>query len=262
MRRLFVVMTLLELACAGPREESRRDDAEREKSVRNTRSAEKARRRFQMPLTAAEATLVFPALVSVAQSMGLQASQAEDRAYVKLDTGDELLWWVDDVKFQMQATLGNPALPANEIDLKMRDLKVRADQIWDLAIEQRQKNNVGAVVVQQKKEPPPPPPQQPQQWPQPQPQYQQPYQQQQPQFGVGRSRGGGFAQPQQQQQMAPMTGQGCRSSLDCASGQWCKDRGDGANVCMGGGGQGSPCTSSLDCEGMWCRGSGIKTCQP
>lgn len=267
MRFIAVVVPLLVwCGCVGP-EESRRRSSERSADAPAAAPKTPTTRRFQMPLTAAEAALIFPALVSTAQSMGLEASHAENRAYVKLETGDELLWWVKDVKFQLQATLADTSLPAAQVDLKMRDLKVRADQIWDLAIEQRQKNNVGAVVVQQPAAQPPPPPVQQQQWgnpyPQQQPQYQQPYAPpppQQPTFGAGRRSRGGFNQ--QPQQMAPPAGSSCRSSLDCGSGDWCKDRGDGVNVCMGHGGQGAPCSSSLDCEGMWCRGDTFKTCQP
>ncbi len=47
---------------------------------------------------------------------------------------------------------------------------------------------------------------------------------------------------------------GCRSSLDCGGGSFCKDW-RGSRVCMGHGLAGSPCSSSIDCGGgLFCRG--------
>jgi hypothetical protein len=55
---------------------------------------------------------------------------------------------------------------------------------------------------------------------------------------------------------------GCSSHLDCGSGGWCKDRGDGVNVCMDRGGQDGFCDSSIDCGRGFCkdRGDGLKVC--
>lgn len=55
----------------------------------------------------------------------------------------------------------------------------------------------------------------------------------------------------------------CKSSIDCGSGMFCKDRGDGLKVCMGKGDRGAFCKSSIDCgSGMFCknRGDGFKVC--
>lgn len=49
-------------------------------------------------------------------------------------------------------------------------------------------------------------------------------------------------------------GSNCRSSLDCASMEFCKPW-MGGSVCMGQGGPGAPCNSGIDCSGaMFCRG--------
>ncbi len=58
---------------------------------------------------------------------------------------------------------------------------------------------------------------------------------------------------------------GCRFATDCPSNMWCRDRGDGANFCMGKGGRGHFCQSSLDCgTGLFCRtqtnGANIRVC--
>lgn len=54
----------------------------------------------------------------------------------------------------------------------------------------------------------------------------------------------------------------CSNSLDCGSGEFCKDRGDGMNVCMGKGAQGHYCNSGIDCASMSCKdpGDGFKVC--
>jgi hypothetical protein len=55
----------------------------------------------------------------------------------------------------------------------------------------------------------------------------------------------------------------CHSSIDCAAGAFCKDRGDGYKICMNDGRRGELCSSSIDCEhGRFCkdRGDGMKVC--
>jgi hypothetical protein len=55
----------------------------------------------------------------------------------------------------------------------------------------------------------------------------------------------------------------CNSTIDCASGAFCKNRGDGIKVCMANGGRGDFCVSTIDCSsGLFCksRGDGLKSC--
>ncbi|MBK7857400.1 MAG: hypothetical protein IPJ65_02005 [Archangiaceae bacterium] len=55
----------------------------------------------------------------------------------------------------------------------------------------------------------------------------------------------------------------CQSSIDCGAGGFCKDRGDGVNVCMSHGSAGEFCKSAIDCAGgLWCRerGDGLSVC--
>jgi len=50
---------------------------------------------------------------------------------------------------------------------------------------------------------------------------------------------------------------GCRWTADCRPGQWCRDRGDGVQFCMGRGLRGQFCQSSVDCvAGLFCRPQG------
>ncbi len=55
----------------------------------------------------------------------------------------------------------------------------------------------------------------------------------------------------------------CNSGVDCGSGTFCRDRGDGVSMCMGGGVTGAPCAVGTDCSsGLFCRdrGDGLKLC--
>ena len=55
----------------------------------------------------------------------------------------------------------------------------------------------------------------------------------------------------------------CHSSVDCRSGEFCKDRGDGIKLCMGDGRQNDFCKTGIDCgRGLFCkdRGDGLKVC--
>ncbi|MHB8873784.1 MAG: dickkopf-related protein [Myxococcaceae bacterium] len=197
-------------------------------------------RYYQLPLTTSEAPLVFPALASTAQGMGLESSQSADRVNVTLEDGTGLVWVNGPPAFRLLINLDESAVAADQLDVKYREVKVRADQIWQLAIEARQKNSVGAAVLVT-------PP-------------------------GGGSNGNQVVMPASQRaatsHRAPVPAAGsrsassCRSSLDCGSGQFCKDRGDGAMACMGGGGAGAPCTSGIDCgSGQFCKDHGsLKVC--
>lgn len=60
-----------------------------------------------------------------------------------------------------------------------------------------------------------------------------------------------------------VTGAPCAVGTDCASGLFCKDRGDGLRLCMGKGDQNAPCSSGIDCNpGLFCkdRGDGLHLC--
>lgn len=55
----------------------------------------------------------------------------------------------------------------------------------------------------------------------------------------------------------------CQSGIDCGSGEFCRDRGDGIKLCMGNGVNGDYCSSGIDCDhGLFCksRGDGFKVC--
>ena len=182
---------------------------------------------------------MFPALASTAQGMGLESSQWPDRVNVTLEDGTELAWVNRPPAFRLLINLDEKAVAEGQLDARYREVKVRADQIWQLAIEARQKNSVGAAVLVS------PPP------------------------GGGSNDGNhpnvvmpASHRPPPPAAAARSSASSCRSSIDCGSGQFCKDRGDGAMVCMGNGGVGSPCSSGIDCgSGQFCRDHGaMKVC--
>lgn len=204
-------------------------------------------RTYRMPLSAAEAPLVFPALGAAAEKLGYKTSTQSGSTFqmlnVQLPDGARFSWTNNATNFGL--VIYEPKRPKDapepseaELDAQFRELKVKADEVWELAIELRQKNNVGAAVVVNPtvidplRGPPQPQPGGPQQG----------------------FQGSWSTQPTNAPAPAPMGGQPCRSSLDCGAGGWCKDW-RGSRVCMNKGGPGAPCTSSIDCgSGLFCRG--------
>lgn len=196
-------------------------------------------RTFRMPLSAQEAPLVIPALGAAAEKLGYESSgYGQTGTQVTLADGSRLIWNAMNTFSLTIQTPRKPKVegaPAEDLDAQFRALKVKADEVWDLAIELRQKNNVGAAMVVNPVQPPPAA--------QPMPQVR----------GFNNSfNGNNGGQWNTAPQAAPAAGQ-CRSSLDC-NGGWCKDW-RGQKVCMHEGGPGAPCSNGLDCaSGLFCRG--------
>jgi hypothetical protein len=79
---------------------------------------------------------------------------------------------------------------------------------------------------------------------------------------------GPVPQPQVRAIVVPVIAPGyaadvCNSTIDCPSGGFCKDRGDGIKMCMNQNGRGDFCASTIDCaSGLFCknRGDGLKSC--
>lgn len=101
--------------------------------------------RYSTPLTGAEGRLLAPALVSTAEGMGLEAAAIMNGAQVTLEDGTKLMWWDQGGQFVLWVDL---AQEREDLDVQLRETKVRADQIWELAVQARQANNVGAVVLE------------------------------------------------------------------------------------------------------------------
>jgi hypothetical protein len=203
-------------------------------------------RRYSMPLSDGEGSVLVPALVSTAESMGLRAANYQTSAQVRLADGTSLWWMPYGAQFVLNIELGHVQKGA-DLDAAFRDAKVRADEIWGAAVQARQSNSIGATVVvgqqgnQQAQQPGPAHPGNPPMYPQPQHPTQPAYPQ--PQYGQPRPMG----QPAQQQAGGLPAGASCRFSSDCAGGN-CR-----SNQCMGQGGPGAPCWFSSDCNSSSCR---------
>lgn len=193
-------------------------------------------RTYHTPLTAAEGALAVPAIVSTAESMGLGAWGQRNTAQVELKSGARLYWGPYGDAFALQVQLASNVTEADR-DVKFREAKVEADQIWELAMQARQQSNLGAAVVLNPGAEPPP-----------------------ANAGAPRPPSPFATGPAPQPQRGSAAGSSCRSGLDCGQGQFCKDHGGGVMLCMGNGGDGAPCTSGIDCTfGFFCRSG---TCRP
>ena len=186
---------------------------------------------YHTPVTAPEGALAVPALVSTAESMGLQAWAHGSQCQVQLQDGTNLYWYPSSESFMLSISLRSGVAEA-DYESAWREAKVRADQIWELAMQARQQSNLGAAVLINTNPTPAPSTTQ--------------MRVQVPGMSV---------QVSGSQVNGSAAGSSCRSSVDCGSGQFCKDHGGGVMVCMGNGGQGAPCTSGIDCgSGLFCRG--------
>lgn len=189
---------------------------------------------FNLPLSPAEGQTMVPALISAAQSQGLEAFHGASGGAVAYLEDRTMLSWQDSADHRDFILLIDlPKTPKDQLENAFLNAKARADQLWQIAMAQRQSMLPTPVMAY-----PPPavpyPPRPP----------------------------GAYAPPPVQ---APPLATSCGSGLDCAGTLTCRDRGDGVKVCMGNGAQGAYCAYGTDCAGaLSCRPTygAIMTCQP
>ncbi|MEW5741444.1 MAG: hypothetical protein AB1938_21160 [Myxococcota bacterium] len=184
-------------------------------------------RSYTLPITGAEGVLVVPAIVSTAEGMGLEAFSSGTGATVSLEDGTKLYWY--------SGTRGNFILSISlahegpDLDAQLRDVKVRADQIWQLAVQARQANFVGGTVTVPSPE----------------------------------ATGPGYVPPPPTAAAAPVpssshprtghpNGFACASSLDCQSGS-CQSGRCAGSAAPSVGGSGQQCSFNSDCPSRNCR---------
>ncbi|MCC6337641.1 MAG: hypothetical protein IT380_27075 [Myxococcales bacterium] len=173
-------------------------------------------RSYTLPITGAEGALIAPAIVATAEGMGLEAWSNGTDAQVTLEDGTRLYWY----DFGQQYKLGvSVAQERPDLEVQLREIKVRADQIWELAVQARQSNNLGAAIVI-------PPP------------------------NAGPA-GAEAAAPPVQRGITPNRF-ACTSSLDCQSGS-CQSGRCAESAAPAIGGAGGPCSFDKDCPGAKCR---------
>lgn len=213
-----------------------------------------ASRWYQLPITRFEGQLMVPALIASAQAQNLQAFRGASGAVAYLEDNTMLSWQdaANHTDFILYVAL-DPSVAPTEHDAKFQAAKSRADQIWQGALQQRAgmvppvvtyapapvvqapppgaSLSIGVPGMSLHVQAPPPP---------------------------------GAVAPQSAPAAAPAQ-TGCRQHGDCAPNTFCKDRGDGALVCMGQGLQGAYCQTAADCAaGLVCRATyqAVATCQP
>ena len=184
-------------------------------------------RRYTMPITAAEGQLVVPAIVSVGEGMGLRSYGSATGAQVQLEDGTWLYWNPSgEQAFVLSIDLADES---RDTEVRLRDAHVRADQIWQLAVEARQANALGASVVVQN----PPPP------------------------VAGQPAGPGYVPPPPTTAAQPHRatwpdGYSCMNGADCQSGV-CKSGRCGAAAQGIHGTASGQCSFDSDCGGRKCR---------
>lgn len=226
---------------------------------------------YQLPMTALEAPLMFPALAATAQDMGFKVVADTETTKVWLADGSYLRWHTAKSGMMLNVWPNCAGLAPAQVDDKFREVKAQADHLWQTAVETRQKNNIGAVVLPKEQAPAPPrvvlqtpvvvqgaPGSRQDDWSNDG--------QQSESFAASRNRSARASAPVRVVPAPAVTvvGRTCRSSLDCDSGEWCREWG-GQHLCLGNSqsGVGQPCLSSLDCgSGLFCHGaSGMQTCR-
>ncbi len=210
-----------------------------------------ASRWYQLPITPLEGQLMVPALITAAQAQGLNAYRGTNGAIADLEDGTMLSWQdaASHRDFILFVVL-NPSVAASEHEAKFQAAKARAEQLWAAALQARA--GMAPAVVTYAPSPvvvlPP----------------------SGPSVTLGIPGMSVHVQAPPPAPAAapsatpPSTQAGCRQHADCAANTFCKDRGDGALVCMGQGPQGAYCQSAGDCAaGLTCRVTyqSVSTCQ-
>lgn len=113
---------------------------------------------YRLPLSPSEGAQLVPALISTAQAKGLEAFRGPNGAVVRLPDSTMLSWQTsaDDAEFILLVQLPGKT-PEEEYDARFRAAQAEADEIWNLAVEQR-RELMGAVnptvIVQPASAPP------------------------------------------------------------------------------------------------------------
>lgn len=201
---------------------------------------------YRLPLSPREGQAMVPALIATSEGMGLRSWRGQSGAVTDLENGTQLSWQnsADNEEFILLLTLPGDVAESQR-EARWAEGKMRADQIWQYAVAARQQSGAAMMVVPVA--PVPIPVQN---------------------TGItvavpGMSFSVGTAAPVGAQPQG--TGQPlCRSGVDCGPGAFCRDRGDGVNLCMGSGGAGAFCASGIDCgPGLFCRDAApVRVCQP
>ena len=89
---------------------------------------------YRLPVGVANARATFPAIKYVAQSMGLQVAEFEDAMHVRLDETAWVYYSIQNDEYNMVLHIDND-LSESGRETKFSDVKTRAEEIWNAAME-------------------------------------------------------------------------------------------------------------------------------
>ena len=89
---------------------------------------------YRLPVGVANARATFPAIKYVSQSMGLQVAEFEDAIHVRLDETAWVYYSIQNDEYTMVLHIDSD-LSESGRETKFSDLKLRAEEIWNAAME-------------------------------------------------------------------------------------------------------------------------------
>ena len=89
---------------------------------------------YRLPVGVANARATFPAILYVAQSMGLQVAEFEDAIHVRLDETAWVYYSIQNDEYNMVLHIDDD-LGESGSETKFSDVKLRAEGIWNAAME-------------------------------------------------------------------------------------------------------------------------------
>lgn len=89
---------------------------------------------YRLPVGVANARATFPAIKYVAQNMGLQVAEFEDAVHVRLDETAWVYYSIQNDEYNMVLHIDDD-LSESGRETKFSDVKLRAEEIWNAAVE-------------------------------------------------------------------------------------------------------------------------------
>ena len=89
---------------------------------------------YRLPVGVANAQATFPAIKYVARNMGLQVAEFEDAIHVRLDETAWVYYSIQNDEYNMVLHIDDD-LGETERETKFSDVKLRAEEIWNAAME-------------------------------------------------------------------------------------------------------------------------------
>jgi hypothetical protein len=91
-------------------------------------------RTYRLPVGVANARATFPAIKYMARSMGLEVAESEDAVHVRLDETAWVYYSIQNDEYDMVLHIDDD-LSGPECEAKFKEVKKRAEEIWNAAVE-------------------------------------------------------------------------------------------------------------------------------